>query len=422
MKTKITLIFVSTLLLLKINSVYGEDILTWKECVRKARENHPDLAASAEKVKQAKADKDIDVSAILPEITGAASGRRGKTGSGKTNSTFAYSATGQQLVFDGYKTASEVSNSVKAIEAAEYDYKVVSSNIRLDLRNAFTGLLKTQELVSLTEDIAKRRKQNLEMVKLRYEAGREHKGSLLTAEADLARAEFEAGQAKRSIPLVRRELSKGLGLTKMKPMKAEGEFSIDGNYDVMPDFEYLADATPFLKELIAKKEAARYNLQSAESDFFPKAYLNTSAGKTGKSIFPRKKEWSAGMSFSYPIFDGLTRIAGVSKARSQLNQARAEERSGRDGVLVTLETTWKDLQDAIEGVSVDKKYLEAAEERAKISEAQYEKGLISFDDWVIIEANLVDAKKSYLDAEANMLSAEASWIQAIGGTLEYDPE
>ena len=66
--------------------------------------------------------------------------------------------------------------------------------------------------------------------------------------------------------------------------------------------------------------------------------------------------------------------------------------------------------------------MEAAEERAKITRAQYATGLSAFDDWIIIENNLVSAEKAYLDAQANMLISEAYWIQAIGGTLEYDKE
>ncbi len=407
-------------LLLTANFVHAGEILTWEECVREAKRNHPDLISAAEEVKQAKADLDIDISAMVPDITSAASAKRGKSASGKTKDSYAHSITGQQLIFDGFETSSEVSNALKTLHAQEYNYNVTSSNVRLNLRSAFTGLLKAQELISLTEQIAERRKQNLDLVKLRYEAGREHKGSLLTAEADLAQAEFEVTQAQRSITLAQRELSKELGLDKMKLWKVKGEFSVEEGYNLKPALEDLALATPFLNELIAKKEAARYNLQSAQSDFFPKVYLDASLGRSGTSVLPRGKQWSAGMSMSFPLFEGGSRITGVTKARSQFEQAKADERSGRDSVLVTLETTWKDLQDAIATVEVKKKFLEAAEERAKITTAQYESGLTSFDDWIIIEDNFVSAEKNYLTAQANMLSTEAYWIQAIGGTLEYD--
>lgn len=66
-----------------------------------------------------------------------------------------------------------------------------------------------------------------------------------------------------------------------------------------------------------------------------------------------------GISLSLPIFEGGSHIAQVSKARAALNQTQADERSDRDSVILTLEQAWTDLQDAIDEVSVEKKFLQA---------------------------------------------------------------
>ena len=107
------------------------------------------------------------------------------------------------------------------------------------------------------------------------------------------------------------------------------------------------------------------------------------------------------------------------QARSIFNQAQADARSNRDSVIVALEQTWAALQDAVETVEVEKKFLDAVLERARIAEAQYSLGLIQFDNWTIIEDNLVNAKKNFLEARANAMQAEANWVQAKGETLEY---
>ncbi len=401
------------------SGAYPQDTLAWEDCVHEARKNHPDLISASEQVRQARMDRIIDISAVLPDISASASGKSAKAAAtGATTDTYAYSVTGEQLVFDGFKALHNISSSSRTLEAQEYTYIVTSSNIRLNLRSAFAELLKAQELTSLTKEITKRRKQNLELVKLRYEAGREHKGSLLTAEADLANAEYEVRQAERSITLSQRDMSKEMGLEKFNPVAVKGEFSVREEYDARPDIENLADTTPLLMELIAKKEAARSDLKSEQADFFPEVYVNGSAGRTSGDWPPENDTWSYGVTVSLPIFEGGSRFADISKARSKLRQLESDERSGRDTVLLTLEDTWKGLQDSIENASVRKKFLEAAMERAKITTTQYETGLTSFDDWIIIEDNLVNAKKSYLNARANMLIAEAYWIQAIGGTLE----
>ncbi|MDD4956310.1 MAG: TolC family protein [Candidatus Omnitrophica bacterium] len=425
MNKKITytlLVCASAAVLCLVKGVSAEDrgALTWKDCVLEAIEHNPDLEAAFERIKQAKADRDIVISGAAPQVTGSGSGSRSKSSGRKEANSFSYGVTGQQLVFDGFKTSSEVSAAIKTMEAARYDLDVVSSDIRLNLRDAFATLLRAQELVGLTENIAERRKQSLELVRLRYKAGREHRGALLTAEADLAQAEFEVAQAERNISLAQRGLIKALGRERFSPIKVQGDFQVKEVGRVKPDLENLADTTPLLMELIARKEASKFGVMSAESDFFPQVYLNTSLGETASDWPPRKEEWSAGVSVSLPIFEGGSRIANVAKTKAKLRESRADERSGRDGVLLTLEGAWKDLQDAMDSVSVKEKFLQATQERAKIADAQYSTGLISFDDWIIIEDNLVSAKKDFLNAQATVLTAEATWVQAKGGTLEYD--
>jgi outer membrane protein TolC len=418
---KIT-ILVIICLWLNPSIAYPADTLSWQECVRQAKENNPDLASSKEDIMQALADKDISLSSALPQIDADASAKRSKsTGRDKTN-TYSYGISGRQLLFDGFKTASEVAGASKIIDAQRYNYALASSNIRLDLRQAFVSLMRAQELVKITEDIAERRKQNLELVTLRYKGGREHKGALLTAEADFAQAEFEIEQAERSILLSNRQLIKQLGILESAPLKVKGDFSLQKNYPLKPDIDYLAETTPFLQELISRKDAAAYNVSSREADFMPKVYLGGSFGRTNDDWPPKNDEWSTGLSVSLPIFEGGKRVSEASKARSRLSQAISGTQSGRDTVLITLEKSWKDLQDAIASVSVQNKFLEAAYERAKITRAQYSTGLATFNDWIIIEDNLVRAQKAYINAQAEMLIAEAYWIQAIGGTLEYDEE
>ncbi len=199
----------------------AEETLEWRDCVGEAKRRHPDLISALEKVNQAKAEKEAARSAVMPEISGGASAVRSKTtSSGSTgtsssassrknpSTSYDYSVTGQQLLFDAFKTSFDLSSAERGIESTRYNYDVTSSNIRLRLRTAFANLLSAEELLKVTESIETRRNQNLKLVRLRYEGGREHKGSLLTAEADLAQAVYDVGQARRSIYYSQRQLIK----------------------------------------------------------------------------------------------------------------------------------------------------------------------------------------------------------------------
>ena len=395
------------------------EVLTWEDCVDEARKNHPDLLSAQAIVHQAKANKSITISNMLPQISTELSERTSHADTTKTTDTYSYGITAQQLLFDGLKTPYEITAAAKEVKAAQYNYDVTSSDIRLRLRTAFVELLKAQELLTITKDIYVRRTQNADLVRLLYEGGREHRGSLLTAQANSAQAEFDATQAERNITVAQRRLNKELGREESKPIRVTGNFEDINAKRERPTFEALAETTPSLESLVAAREAARFNVKAAKANFFPQLYANASTGRTDSDWPPVQDEWSVGVTLTFPLFEGGRRWAEVSKARSILNQAQADEKSNRDSITLTLEQTWTSWQNAIDTVAVQKNFQQAYEERARIARAQYANGLISFDNWTIIEDDLVRVKKTFLEAQASAFIAEAEWIQAQGGTLDY---
>ena len=434
MRYKISLVLLSIILSASILSARAEEELAWMTCVKEAKRDHPDLVAAKENLNQAKTSKEITRSKVMPQITlnasevtakNASSGNFNQasgSGSGGQQTTYEYGMTGQQLLFDGFKSSFDLSQAQRNINSAQYNYDVTSSNIRLRLRTAFVNLLTAQEFVKVTEEIEARRKQTLELVKLRYEGGREHKGSLMRSEADMAQATYQVNQAKRSIYLYQRSLTKELGRTIFIPMVAEGTLKVKEPVRERPSFEVIATTTPLLQQLIAQKEAAKFGLKSANAALFPQIFVNGGMDNTNTVWPPDKNEWSVGTSLTWPIFDGGNKFATITKTKAALKQAEANERSGRDGVIFTLSNTWTQLQDAVDNVDVQQKSLDASAERAKIAEAEYSTGLMTYDNWIIIEDDYVNAKLSYLTAQMAALTAKASWIQAKGGTLDYDKD
>lgn len=407
--------------------------LTWDECVAMAREHHPELVSALSLVAQSEAGKSITRGALLPQIDGDLGVSRqwtgSSTGSSGTASTissagttrsddYSYGVSGSQLVFDGFSTLWDLEQAAKTINADRFNYDVVSSDVRLNLRVAFVGLLRAQESLRLAERIEKRRLQSRDLIQLRYDAGREHRGSLLTAEANLAQAAFDSAQARRSIRLSQRRLATSMGLSGSEPLGVQGSLDAVFAVEDRPDFDQLAQTTPFLRRLVVLKEAARLGVRSFEAGFFPKVYATASAGRDGGEWPPEREGWGVGASVSMPFFEGGSRVAELARRRATVDQAEAEEKSGLNGVLLTLEEAWTAFRDAADNVSVQEKFLAAAQERGKIAEAEYSTGLISFNDWIIIEDNLVRAEKTYLTARAEALNAEAGWRQAKGDTLD----
>jgi len=411
--------------LIALTPLHAEESVSWEQCVSEAVKAHPDLYSALAVLQQAEADKSITKGALLPQLSfGVNSSESGSIGKGAgSSSALSYSLSAQQLLYDGQKTSSQIASNAEAIKAAQYNVNAVSANLRFALRSAFTQLLKAQDLVGLTVEIADRRQNNVRLISLRYQGGREHIGSLRQAEADLAQAQFEVSQAKRGLILAQTNLASALGRDTHQPLKVQGTFNVSDFSTSKPDLALLVKDHPLFQQLDTRSKAARFDLDASRSAFSPQLYLNSSVGRGAFDRLPTDAvDWSAGVTISVPIYEGGSGRARVAKARAFLSQQNAQEKSGFLLLFNALEQSWKSFQDARQLVVVQKKQLEAANERSKISNAQYSNGLVTFNDWVIIENNLVNAKKNLLNAEADMLLAEAQWIQSKGGTLEGQQE
>jgi len=404
-------------------SLRAVEVLGWEQCVAEARNNHPDLQSAMASIRAAEEERKIAGASLLPLLAGkGAVWESGYTGirTGSAGARYSYSLSAAQLLYDGGRSSRLVGAAKEGVRGAESFREAVSADVRFALRAAFTSLLKAQESVRLAADIRGRRQRNVRLISLRYQAGREHIGSLRRAEADLADAEFEVARASRGLGVSSSALATAMGRAiSSAPLRLTGSFIAMESAVQTPDFEAIAASSPLVRSLEARTRASAFELGAARSAFSPELSLSSSIGRSAVEDWkPYESEWRAGLDLVVPIYEGGSGRAGVAKARAVVRQDEAELKSGLHSVLDLLEDRWKRYLDARQYVLVQKKFLEAAVERAAIANAQYSNGLISFDDWVIIEDSLVSAKKEFLNAGADLLLAEAQWIQSKGEGLD----
>ncbi|NTW52652.1 MAG: TolC family protein [Chlorobiaceae bacterium] len=395
------------------------ETLDWNQCLTETAAHHPDLQSAAQSVFQAQAQRDIVKGGLLPSVSASLGGDRSVSNIRAPIGSWSYGLNASQLLFDGAKTCNLVNAASESIKASRYSMNKVSSSTRLALRTAFVQLMTAQRQVALAAEIAEKRRQNLRLIGLLYQSGTENIGSKSKANADLAAAEFEVAQAKRGLELAQVVLSTELGRENFRPIRASGQFVASEQTGKLPDFDTIVHENPVYLNLVAQKESSRFNLLAAGSAFMPTVSVSSGMGNSSFSqLPPDRTDWQVGVNVAVPIFQGGSGKATVAKARSVLNQLSYDEKSIFFSLMRSLQLAWKNFIDASDYVVVQKKYLDAATERARIADAQYSSGLVTFNEWTIIEDNLVNAKKSFLNAQSNLLITEANWIQAKGGTLE----
>jgi outer membrane protein TolC len=281
------------------------------------------------------------------------------------------------------------------------------------------SLLEAQDSIGVTQEIVKIREDELKLITLRYQSGLEHKGSLMDNQASMTKAKFNLEQAVRNLKVAQKQLNVAMGRKDFVPLKVQGEYSVAEDSHQVLDFKALAQNHPSVKQAVAKERSADFSARAARGNFLPQVSVQAGADRNGSQWPVEDSGLSVGLTVSMPIFEGGLRNAQVSQADSVLRQAEAQLQSTQDSVALSLEQAWESFREAAESVEEAKVSLAANVERSTIAEAQYSTGFITYDNWSIIEDNLVQSKMAYLNAQANALLAEAQWVNAKGETLEY---
>jgi outer membrane protein TolC len=387
--------------------------LDWDTCVTLAGEGHPDLISAEQTVAEARADVTSAKSDQRPTLTATGSLEKSFTGDKNRSSSVGVSAS--QLLWDGGATRNVVNSARATLDSSQAALKLAKADTRYNLRVAYLGLWQHQEMVKVLEDIAKLRETNYRMTSLRYEGGTEHKGSKLQSGAKLAQAQAQLAQEKRSEYALELALSRAMGLTQAQNFTITETPVALANIPTKGELEALANQHPTVLKADAAVRAASADLKSASANYSPKLTASATAGKSDdKDFTPSQNAASVGLDLSWTLFDSGARSSAVQKARAVLVSAEAQAAQARRTIVLNLEEAWNTYKAALEDDDVAQQSLAATNERNRISKAQYEVGLITYDTWTVIEDEYVSAQKEAISAHKTALEAEAAWMDAQG--------
>jgi outer membrane protein TolC len=402
---------------------------SWEQVLQTAKTHSIDLQIAREKIQQKENDLASLRSALLPQVgaslglnTGASAGQDEELL--KQDPHFSENArlSVQQQVWDP-QTSPKLKQGELAVETEKLNYEIAEINLRLQLRQEFCELLRTGQALELARTVTARRRQQYELVELRYSGGLEHRGSLLTAKANLSKAEFSEKQLERRLERNRQQLARTMGVSGNAEIIPD--LSLRTDLSQRPDVRGLLESSPTLKAIAARLQNAGLNTAIARTAYIPSVYLSGSLSKgwsqsrtDGETVNGEDSSWSLGGSLSFDLYDGGKKNLAVANAKSNEAIQELELSAGQRDTALTLEKAWDNLLDARDSIHAAQEQLQATTERSTIAAEQYANGLISFDNWIIIEDALVSAQQQELSSKIDALVQEANWLNAKGGNLD----
>ena len=394
----------------------AEEALRWEDCVEEAKAHHPSLAAANAQVLKARAQYHAGYSELLPTFSatiGVDDGARESSGGARSSlGDKSIALSGSQPLFSGFSRVGTIRQRSAALDEAEASFAQTKAAVGFDLRQAFARLIYAQAFIDLAKAIAERRQANVRLVEIRYDAGREHKGSLLRIQASARQAEFDVAQAGRALVVARQELSAALGRKQAEDLAVSGE--LIAAVPPEADVRAIVEETPTYQIGEAQFRQAKAGVTIAQSGFFPEVSATGSLGRQGTDWPPRNDEWTAGVSVAIPLFTGGSTVFATQAARADRARAESALRRTSDEVTLALRQSLAAFHDAFEEVDVQQQVVEAAQTRAEIARSQYTTGLLSFENWDIIENDLIAAQKNVLAGRRDAMIAQADWERTQG--------
>lgn len=394
------------------------EALTWEDCVAVAQRLNPELGASRFSREASRADYLGSYNGVLPSLSLSNSYSDSDAATRNTRHWSA-GATASIRLFDAGRYA-DIRSASAGYARAGAALRQVATDLRLSLRRAFLQLLFAQENVETSRRINEMRRRGSELVTLRYSSGRESKGSMLRAQAQLLQSDADLAQARRELRTSQRSLDVKLGYDDFKPVVATGTLTTPPPPELPADIEALISRRPDAQAQLAAIRSAEAGLSLAKSTLWPSLSANYSRAVSGRTEFPRSDPgWTAGGTLSLPLLGGGPTAAyfNVAGATAGLARVRQELRSTRVAAALDIESAWSDFSRTSAQAGVQAALLEAARQRNEEADVRYASGLLSYDNWEIISTDRINQERQALQSRVNAAVGEATWDHALGRVL-----
>jgi outer membrane protein len=171
-----------------------------------------------------------------------------------------------------------------------------------------------------------------------------------------------------------------------------------------------------------QKQISQTNLEMSRANYYPSLNLAGSVIYTNQSntfyLFGKSTDWYntslLGLRMEVPVFNGFQKRSRVSQDKVRLEQIRVTENDTRQVLARQSADASGKYLNSIKTEQRQRENVVLAMNVYRISQEQYQKGIISLTDILSAEQSLSDAQNSHSLSLVNMKIAELDYLQSTG--------
>ncbi len=330
------------------------------------------------------------------------------------------SLTMEQPVFRGGRTISSVESSKNYIKAQENILRFVEQDILLQAVTAHMNVVMDKALLSLSKKNKEIIKEQLNVVKDRFELGEVTKTDLSQAEARLAGAVADFIKVRGNLDVSKAVYRQIVGVDANILNENNDVFDFDGSLEDALDIAM--NNSPLILSAKYIKQSDENNIDVIYGELLPDVNLSASYSKKYNpqpGIIDDSTDKIIAITAKLPLYQaGLVR-SRIKEAKEKAKQRTEETKEAEEKVRLLVISSWKNYQTAKAEILSRKKQVEAAKIAREGVYAEEQAG-----ERTILDT--LDADKELLDAEVNLVKAYRDEIvssyslASAMGVLEID--
>jgi outer membrane protein TolC len=341
--------------------------------------------------------------------------------------TYVAALTFSQTLFQGGKVGAGIRGAHAYEDAARAQLDETRRDVTFRVKQAYLNALYAERIVAITEASQVQVNEQLHRVSLNHRVGSSADYDLLRAQVEAANQEPLVIAARNGRDIALLELRRLVNLPAAQPVVLTS--ALPETSDSLPRVDFAA---------LALDEAGRAAVAAAEAnvefrrqavhvyhgDYYPTLKLTSSYGgqafPTGtfpSSVSAFRKDWSASLTLSMPLFDGLRTHGAVVQAEAELQRAEAQLSQTRAGVAVEIEQARAEILRAQALVQARHETVGQAGRAQHLATVRYDNGIATAIE--VSDARLALQQASVNEAQAtrDYLVAVAMLERALGRTV-----
>jgi len=349
--------------------------------------------------------------------------QQGQDVEGSRASQFNASLDLEWVLFDGFGNRYRLQSLERGRDLSEVQSRSEIETTLLEVINRYLEVSTQAQLLDVTREAVEISNERYQRAKENFEAGGGSRVDVLNAEVNLNQDSVRVVETEVNLNRAKRNLQVLLGDNPSGDVTVQQEFELDQQLSLDDLLIKSASNNASLRSASIELEQAKLQLQQTQSGRYPQISTNASynynrlESDAGQFTFQETDGFNAGITLSFPIFDGFRRNISVQNDKIRVKNSEEQQRLVEKEIESALLNAYETYNSNLFLLEKQRLNVETAELNFERTQLAFEQGQVTNTDFREAQLNLLETRQALISQRVEAKLSEIELLQISGQIL-----